>query len=261
MHNLSQDTDEIHVEPLPFQQIPNWVFESDVSATAIKLYLVLRKNGDNKRGTSYWSRKKLADQMGSSIATVDRAKAELISIGAICYIKRKNDTGDWTSNLYHIHTATNHLCNYLASKTRVGSPKNDATGSPKNDAQTNNHIELRTNELTRTYGDDVINACNLLADLIEQNGSKRPDVTDNWLRDMERLHRIDGRSWEQITAAINWVQNDSFWRANVMSPSKLRAQYDQLRLKAQAQQKQSAVTKTINWLTNINWDEQKEIGK
>ena len=259
MHNLSQDTDEIHVEPLPFQQIPNWVFESDVSATAIKLYLVLRKNGDNKRGTSYWSRKKLADQMGSSIATVDRAKAELITIGAICYIKRKNETGDWTSNLYHIHTATNHLCNYLASKTRVGSPKNDATGSPKNDAQTNNHIELRTNELnTRTYGDENYQACNLLADLIQANGSRRPTVNDKWLSDMERLHRIDERSWEQITKAIEWCQADDFWRGNIMSPGKLRKQYDQLRLAAQRNTKQSKFTKTMDWLKNLE-NETKEI--
>jgi hypothetical protein len=261
MHNTTNANDEIHVERLPFQQIPDWVFESEISTTAIKLYLVLRKNGDNERGTSYWSRKKLGEQMRCTPGTIDRAKAELVAIGAICYINRKSDIGDWTSNLYHIHATPNQNCRYLHAKIEGGSLKNEGTGSPKNDAQTNNHIELRTNELTRTYGDDVINACNLLADLIEQNGSKRPDVTDNWLRDMERLHRIDGRSWEQITAAINWVQNDSFWRANVMSPSKLRAQYDQLRLKAQAQQKQSAVTKTINWLTNINWDEQKEIGK
>jgi hypothetical protein len=232
MHNLSQDTDEIHVEPLPFQQIPNWVFESDVSATAIKLYLVLRKNGDNKRGTSYWSRKKLAAQMGSSIATVDRAKAELIAIGAICYIKRKNDTGDWTSNLYHIHTATNHLCNYLAPKMKPPSPKNDATGSPKNDAQTNNHIELRTNELPRTYGDEITQLSNLLADLIEANGIKRPNVTDKWHQEIERLNRIDGYSYEQIEKTIRWVQQDSFWRSNVLSPAKLRKQFGALQLKS-----------------------------
>jgi hypothetical protein len=71
---MDNDNVEIHVEPLPFQQIPNWVFESDVSATAIKLYLVLRKNGDNKRGTSYWSRKKLAEQMRHHPNTVDRAQ-------------------------------------------------------------------------------------------------------------------------------------------------------------------------------------------
>jgi len=259
MHNLSQDTDEIHVEPLPFQQIPNWVFESDVSATAIKLYLVLRKNGDNKRGTSYWSRKKLAEQMGSSIATVDRAKTELIAIGAICYIKRKNETGDWTSNLYHMHTASTHLCNYLASKTRVGSPKNDATGSPKNDAQTNNHIELRTKELTtRTYGVEITQLSNLLADLIEANGIKRPDVTDKWHQEIERLNRLDGYSYEQIEQTIRWVQQDSFWRSNVLSPAKLRKQFGALQLKMKSSGSGlSGWANVINKLSN----QSKELGQ
>jgi len=102
----------------------------------------------------------------------------------------------------------------------------------------------------------------LLADLIEANGSKRPVVSDKWLSDMDKLNRIDGRAWENITKAIQWCQDDSFWRANIMSPSKLRKQYDQLRLIAQRNQKQSAVTKTLNWISNINWDENpKEIQK
>ena len=103
----------------------------------------------------------------------------------------------------------------------------------------------------RTYGDENHHACNLLADLIEANGSKRPAVTDKWLSDMERLNRIDQRSWEQITRAIEWCQADDFWRGNIMSPAKLRKQYDQLRLAAQRGNKQSKVTQTLSWLSNL----------
>jgi hypothetical protein len=103
----------------------------------------------------------------------------------------------------------------------------------------------------RTYGDENHQACNLLADLIEANGSKRPAVTDKWLSDMERLNRIDQRSWEQITRAIEWCQADDFWRGNIMSPAKLRKQYDQLRLAAQRGNKQSKVTQTLSWLSNL----------
>jgi hypothetical protein len=104
---------------------------------------------------------------------------------------------------------------------------------------------------TRTYGDENYQACNLLAALIESNGSKRPVVTDKWLADMERLNRIDERSWEQITKAIEWCQADDFWRGNIMSPGKLRKQYDQLRLAAQRGNKQSKVTQTLSWLSNL----------
>ena len=68
---------------------------------------------------------------------------------------------------------------------------------------------------------------------------------------MERLHRVDERNWEQITRAIEWCQADDFWRANIMSPGKLRKQYDQLRLAAQRNTKQSKFTKTMDWLKNL----------
>jgi len=256
---MDNDKAEIHVDPLPFQQIPNWVFESDVSATAIKLYLVLRKNGDNKRGVSFWSRKKLAEQLGTSTNTMDRAKKELIDMGALCQINRKNKDGDWTSNLYHLHTSSLVNCRYLYSPVDRPIPTSGDTPIPTSGELTNNHIELRTNELnTRTYGDENHQACNLLADLIQANGSRRPTVNDKWLSDMERLHRIDERSWEQITKAIEWCQADDFWRGNIMSPGKLRKQYDQLRLAAQRNTKQSKFTKTMDWLKNLE-NETKEL--
>lgn len=101
-----------------------------------------------------------------------------------------------------------------------------------------------------SFDADVHSACNLLADLIAENGSKRPAVTNKWLSDMERLHRIDDRSWEQIDKAIQWCQNNDFWKANIMSPAKLRKQYDQLRLAAQRDQKKQSPAS--GWLGILN---------
>ena len=259
MNDFNSDRAEIHVEPLPFQQIPNWVFESDVSATAIKLYLVLRKNGDNKRGTSYWSRKKLAEQLGTSSNTMDRAKKELIDMGALCQINRKNKDGDWTSNLYHVHTSSITNCKYLSSSLGRPIPTNGDTPIPTSGEQTNNHIELRTKELTtRTYGDEITKLSNLLADLIEANGIKRPDVTDKWHQEIERLNRLDGYSYEQIEQTIRWVQQDSFWRSNVLSPAKLRKQFGALQLKMKSSGSGlSGWANVINKLSN----QSKELGQ
>ena len=75
-------------------------------------------------------------------------------------------------------------------------------------------------------------------------------MTDKWLADMERLHRIDERSWDQIAKAIMWCQDDDFWKANIMSPAKLRKQYDQLRLAAQRDQKKQSPAS--GWLGILN---------
>ena len=80
---------------------------------------------------------------------------------------------------------------------------------------------------------DVTRICSHLADSIEANGSKRPNITKDW-RDAARLMLDrDGRTEQQVHTAIDWCQSDEFWRSNVLSMPTLRKQYDKLRLQAQ----------------------------
>jgi len=97
-------------------------------------------------------------------------------------------------------------------------------------------VEPSPDESTGGDNEDLEEAhrlCLLLADLIYDNGSKRPNVTDSWVKEIERMHRIDGRPWDHIERAIKWCQADPFWRANVMSPRKLREKFDTMRLQAE----------------------------
>lgn len=86
---------------------------------------------------------------------------------------------------------------------------------------------------------DVERVCRHLADRIVANGSKRPRITETWRKQARLLMDKDGKSEEQVHAAIDWCQNDPFWRGNVMSMPTLRSQYDRLRLAAQREKKQS----------------------
>lgn len=80
--------------------------------------------------------------------------------------------------------------------------------------------------------DDVDRLCEHLADKIEANGSKRPAVNAKWRDAARLLIDKDGRTEEQVRAAIDWCQKDEFWRANILSMPKLREKYDQLRMHA-----------------------------
>jgi len=84
-----------------------------------------------------------------------------------------------------------------------------------------------------THRPDVDKICEHLADRIAANGSKRPPVTAAWRTAARLLLDTDGRTIDQAIAAIDWCQNDDFWRANILSMRKLREKYDQLRLAAQ----------------------------
>lgn len=81
---------------------------------------------------------------------------------------------------------------------------------------------------------DVEQACTLLADLIEKNGTKRPTITKRW-RDSARLMiDKDGVELADVLGAIRWSQDDDFWRTNILAMPTLRTQYPKLRLRAQA---------------------------
>jgi hypothetical protein len=87
-----------------------------------------------------------------------------------------------------------------------------------------------SSELAR---DDAERLCAHLADRIEANGSKRPNPATKRWRDAARLLLdADGRTEQQVHAAIDWCQDNEFWRSNILSMPKLREKYDQLRLRA-----------------------------
>lgn len=72
----------------------------------------------------------------------------------------------------------------------------------------------------------------------------KPD-RQKWADGFDKILRIDGRAIEEIKAVLSWCQRDDFWQDNILSPVKLRKQYEQLVLKAR---KAGAIKKSDNWL-------------
>lgn len=56
---------------------------------------------------------------------------------------------------------------------------------------------------------------------------KKPNL-QGWANDVRLMMERDKRTEEQIIYLMDWVQNDSFWKQNILSPSKLREKFDQL---------------------------------
>lgn len=86
---------------------------------------------------------------------------------------------------------------------------------------------------TSVSDEDARRLCDLLADHLEARGCKRPNVTQTWIREMDRLIRIDGRDPASINRVLVWLDTGtdpvaSFWRSNVRSPQKLRERWDQM---------------------------------
>jgi hypothetical protein len=88
---------------------------------------------------------------------------------------------------------------------------------------------------------DVEILCQHLADWVVRNGSTPPKITDKYWRTPARLllekdgPDRNGRPLDKAMALVDWCQNHSFWHTNVRSMEKFRAQYDAMRLQANAE--------------------------
>lgn len=59
---------------------------------------------------------------------------------------------------------------------------------------------------------------------------KEPNL-QKWADDIRLMMERDKRTEQQIAYLIDWCQQDSFWKANILSPAKLRKQFDHLVIK------------------------------
>ena len=218
-----------------FAIIPEWLLFADISPQAVRLYGVLRRYAD-RDGSCFPSRKRLASDLRMEYTKpVDRALKELVHIGAITIQHRHTEQGDLQSNLYTVLSVPIGGDEKLSTSPLFGphgSSRKEATvGTESSQIMKANLNESQDNEKA-DFKIEIITLCNLLADLMVGNGVKRPTVSGKWLSDMDKLNRIDEKTFEQIEAAIRWSQNDSFWSSNIHSPAALRKQYEKMRLQA-----------------------------
>lgn len=60
-----------------------------------------------------------------------------------------------------------------------------------------------------------------------------PTGLEKWAIEVDRMLRLDGRTPDEIRKVINFAQNDSFWRSNILSMKKLREKWETLVLQSQ----------------------------
>lgn len=61
-------------------------------------------------------------------------------------------------------------------------------------------------------------------------GMKQPNLK-SWAEVFRKMRALDGRTPEEIREVFVWANGDEFWQSNILSPDKLRKQFDQLAIK------------------------------
>lgn len=96
-------------------------------------------------------------------------------------------------------------------------------------------VAPRKTDAPELHEDDV----KLVDHMLKRITSLNPDfkipegpARAKWADEFRKMRDIDKRDREQIARLINWVYKDDFWKSNILSPAKLRKQYDRLIIKA-----------------------------
>ncbi|MEH7340859.1 Replication protein O [Priestia megaterium] len=118
---------------------------------------------------------------------------------------------------------------------------------------------------TKTYDDESVPfqlSLRLLHNIRKNNETFREPDLQKWSNDIRLMMERDNRTEDQIRYLIDWCQQDSFWKANILSPSKLRKQYDQLvsKVKSEKQRKRNSLH-DIPKKRPEHWSERKPLTK
>jgi hypothetical protein len=84
---------------------------------------------------------------------------------------------------------------------------------------------------------DALEVAEHLATRIREHTPDAKTNAQGWARDIDLAMRQDGRTADQLKAAIDWAHctpEGSFWQGNVLSGKKLRDQFDTMRIQARS---------------------------
>lgn len=189
-----------------------------------------------KRGQRITSIRKLCEKWGWSNTKVTQFLNLLQSDGMIVL---KSDSKKTLITITNYHDYQKREDGKATQNRQDNDVKQMEIHTNKNDKELKNDKEVKDSSCrkSKSYDEKSIPyqlALRLLNSIRENNpGFKEPNL-QKWSDDFRLMIERDNRLPEEITTLIDWCQQDSFWKTNILSPSKLRKQYDQLVLKIQS---------------------------
>lgn len=140
----------------------------------------------------------------------------------------------------HYKLDYNKLVESILTNCQNPSLQNVGIHSDKtSESLTENTTEITTENTTlkrssrHKYETCDMNAAKYLFEKIKENNlkQKEPSSFDSWANNVRLMRERDNRTLQEIKDVIDWCQNDSFWKSNILSTAKLRQQFDQLYMK------------------------------
>ena len=225
------------------RKITDWEWFGDSKTFHVFIFLLLNANRMPKKWKGY-------DIDTGQVVTGRIAISAATGISqqsvrtALSNLKSTNEITIKSTNKFSIIT----VCNY--SKYQLldcYTNQQNNQQSTSNQPAINNKQEVKevkkVKKEPKTLSSEALRLSTLLADKILENNpdhrdlsnGKRDKAINRWGADIDKMIRLDNRQESEIESVITWCQENSFWRKNILSGEKLRAQYDKLILEVNDQ--------------------------
>lgn len=238
-----------------FASVPTWMIrDKKIPRNAILVYASLSSRSGYRH--IFPSQSTIAEESGLSERTVRTMLNVLEELGVVQRQRQRNNGARGSTHAYTLHP--NGLPANSAGRGYLPATEGLPTG---NERQATPYIEIDKEEIDKSeVSDETRPDVEQLLDLFDfeltLNGVKKLPARNKKNRDAIRLMiDRDGRPVEDIAGAIRWAQADEFWRANILSPAKLREKYETLRAQASRGRRTSAVNENLARLAQYEAEE------
>ena len=238
-----------------------------LSHSELKCYLcVLRK-------TKGWNKEEDAISVSQFMKVTGLSNKAVIS-ACESLVEREileRKSGDRNTGIYSIKTyktttseKSSLVKNFPATSEKsspVTSEKSSHTiNNIKNNIQNNNtsssgkNFQPRTKAKKNVFSDDDLKAAEWIFHLIRKlNPSFKEPKFESWANDIRLMRERDNRTHKDICELFKWANQDRFWSVNILSPATLRAKWDQLSMKRNAEMTRPAHKETFQERNSTNW--------
>lgn len=201
--------------------------------TAVLLNQIVFYSDKSKRtdGYFYKSHKEWQEEICLTKRQVSYSTAKLKEMGLV-------DTKLMKANgapTLHYKLDYDKLVDWIVTNCNNGKSQNVTIDSNNmSQSLTENTTETTTKKKTscqKFSTSDLENAKLLFELMLLNNPSVKEPNLEKWANDFRLMRERDNRTDEAIKYLINWTQKDDFWSTNILSPAKLRKQFDALVVK------------------------------
>ena len=203
--------------------------DKDLSIDAKAIYAFIASYA-GAGSTSFPSVNLITDMLGISRQRFNKHRKLLEDKGYITIKKIRRPEGSWGNNVYTLETLP-RLQNLTSDNLTSDNPTSGNV-TTNNNTINNNTINNNIKSTSRSklkFETHHLKLAKLLYKQIQNNlpNAKEPEL-DKWANEFRLMMERDKRDGEEIQDLIIKTQNDNFWKKNILSPSKLRKQYDRL---------------------------------